>query len=254
MTSTASAASALLVGGASGLGAATARRLADRGLHVVIADRDADAGRRLASDLPDALFVEADVTDASSLDHAAATAAGIGPLRVVLSCAGVAPRPRRLVSRRGEPMGLEDWQPLIDIHLTGTFNTITTAGHHMAQNKPNVDGERGVIVTTSSAARTGMQGAAAYSAAKAGIVALTSTAALDLAPLGIRCVSIAPGTFDTPMLDQVNDQSTSLRGKVNAFPDRRGRPEEFAGMVEHIWDNGFLNGACLPLDGAIFGT
>lgn len=253
MTMTSPSVSALLVGGASGLGAATARRLADAGFHVVVADRDADAGRRVASELADALFVEADVTDASSLDHAAETAAGVGPLRVVLSCAGVAPRPRRMVSRRGEPMGLEDWQPLIDIHLTGTFNTITTAGHHMAGNEPDSDGGRGVIVTTSSAARTGMQGAAAYSAAKAGIVALTRTAALDLAPLGIRCVSIAPGTFDTPMLSEVNDQSTSLHGKVNAFPDRRGNPDEFARLVEHIWHNGFLNGTCIPLDGAIFG-
>ena len=150
-------------------------------------------------------------------------------------------------------MGLEDWQPLIDIHLTGTFNTITAAGRHMAHNPPEDDGGRGVIVTTSSAARTGMQGAAAYSAAKAGIVGLTSTAALDLAPLGIRCVSIAPGTFDTPMLAEVNDQSTSLHGQVNAFPNRRGHPDEFARMVEHIWDNGFLNGTCIPLDGAIFG-
>ena len=150
-------------------------------------------------------------------------------------------------------MGIEEWQPLIDIHLTGTFNTITSAGRHMAHNEPDADGERGVIVTTSSAARTGMQGAAAYSAAKAGIVGLTSTAAMDLAPLGIRCVSIAPGTFDTPMLAQVNDQSTSLHGKVNAFPDRPGRPDEFASLVEHIWDNGFLNGTCLALDGAIFG-
>lgn len=150
-------------------------------------------------------------------------------------------------------MPLEEWQALIDVHLTGTFNTITTAAHHMAQNDADDAGERGVIVTTSSAARTGMEGAAAYSAAKAGIVGLTSTAAMDLAPLGVRCVSIAPGTFDTPMLAEVNDQSTSLHGDVNAFPKRRGRPDEFARLVEHIWDNGFLNGTCLPIDGAIFG-
>lgn len=242
-----------MVGGASGLGAATATRLAQRGLAVVIADRDVDAGRRLADDLPNALVVEVDVTDRATLDEAAAIAAGSGALRVVLSCAGIAPRPRRMVSRRGEAMSLDDWQPLIDIHLTGTFNTITTAGSHMARNDPDEDGERGVIVTTSSAARTGMEGAAGYSAAKAGIVGLTSTAAMDLAPLGIRCVSIAPGTFDTPMLAEVNDQSTSLHGQVNAFPSRRGRPDEFAGLVEHIWDNGYLNGVCLPLDGAIFG-
>ena len=241
------------MGGASGLGAATASRLSERGLRVVVADRDAEAGSRLAGELDGARFVEADVTDAEAVEHAAAAAAEAGPLRVVLSCAGVAPRPRRLVSRRGEPMSLEDWQPLIDIHLTGTFNTITAAGHHMARSEPDEDGGRGVIVTTSSAARTGMRGAAAYSAAKAGIVGLTSTAALDLAPLGIRCVSIAPGTFDTPMLAEVNDQSTSLHGEVNAFPHRPGRPEEFARLVEHIWDNGFLNGTCLPLDGAIFG-
>jgi len=244
--------SALVVGGASGLGAATVRRLAERGLHVVLADRDGAAGRQLAGELDDTTFIEADVTDREAIDVAAATAAESGNLRVVLSCAGVAPTPLRLVSRTGEPMGLEHWQPLIDIHLTGTFNTITVAGSHMARNEPDADGERGVVITTSSAARIGMMGAASYSAAKAGIVALTRTAALDLAPLGIRCVSIAPGTFDTPMLSEVNDRSTALRGKVNAFPDRRGRPDEFARLVEHICDNGFLNGTCLPLDGAIF--
>ena len=242
----------VVTGSASGLGAATVRRLADRGLHVVLADRDAGAGRALANELDNVTLVEADVTDRASLDVAASAAAESGDLRVVLSCAGVAPTPLRLVSRSGEPMGLEHWQSLIDIHLTGTFNTITVAGSHMAQNEPDADGERGVVITTSSAARTGMMGAASYSAAKAGIVALTRTAALDLAPLGIRCVSIAPGTFDTPMLAEVNDRSTALRGKVNAFPDRRGRPDEYARMVEHIWDNGFLNGTCIELDGAIF--
>lgn len=243
--------SAVITGGASGLGAATTRRLAAAGVRCVVADLDEAGGTAVAGDCQAAQFVRCDVTDPASLGEAVEVAGQLGTFRVVVSCAGIAPAPQRLVSRRGQPMDRALWQRALDVHLTGTFNTILAAGSAMARSEA-ADGEtRGVLVTTSSAARVGMEGAGPYSAAKAGIAALTATAAHDLAPLGIRCVSIAPGTFDTPMLQRVNEVSTSLQGDINDFPKRAGHPDEFAALVEHICVNDYLNGVCLPLDGGL---
>jgi NAD(P)-dependent dehydrogenase (short-subunit alcohol dehydrogenase family) len=243
---------ALVGGGASGLGEATARRLHADGAHVVIADQNEERGRALATELGErAQFVPADVTDADAVQAAVDKAAALpAPLRIAVSCAGIG-WAGRVVGRTGAH-GLEPFETVIRVNLIGTFNVMRLAAAAMAQNDPTESGERGVCVNTASiAAFDGQIGQIAYSASKGAIVSMTLPAARDLAPLGIRVCAIAPGTFDTPLLAKLPDESRDALGKVVPFPSRFGRPDEFADLVAHIVENEMLNGEVIRLDGAL---
>ena len=242
----------LITGGASGLGAATARRLAAAGANVVISDVNSEAGGKFAREVgARALFAAADVTDEAQV--AAAIAAGrekFGALHGAVNCAGVAPG-ERILGRSG-PHRLESFRRAIDINLTGTFNVLRLAAQAMADNEPDGEGERGVVINTASvAAFEGQVGQAAYSASKAGVVGLTLPAARELARLGIRVMAIAPGVFETPMVAAFTPElKQSLAAQV-PFPPRLGRPEEYAALVEHIIVSPYLNGEVIRLDGAL---
>ena len=241
---------ALVTGGASGLGEATARELAKRGGRVVIADRPQSEGERVAKELS-GLFCAADVTSGEQVEQAVAKACErFGVIHVVVNCAGVGTA-SRTISKQG-PMPLEIFKKTVEINLVGSFNVIRIAAARMSENKPNDDGERGVIVNTASvAAFDGQIGQAAYSASKAGVVGMTLPIARDLASLGIRCMTIAPGTFDTPMLALLPEEARQALAKDVPFPKRLGRPPEFAALVCHIVENAMLNGETIRLDGAI---
>lgn len=241
---------ALITGGASGLGAATARRLAGRGARVVIADLNRDAGLGLEQELG-ARFVETDVVDASSMQQAInATIAAYGRLHILACCAGVA-TPDKVLGKNG-PLDLQRFARVVQINLIGTFNAIRLAAEQMVKNAPNGEGERGVIVTTASvAAFDGQIGQAAYSASKAGVAGMTLPIARELARYGIRVVSIAPGIFDTPMLAGLPEPARISLGQQVPFPPRLGRPDEYAALVQQIIENTMLNGETIRLDGAI---
>jgi NAD(P)-dependent dehydrogenase (short-subunit alcohol dehydrogenase family) len=243
---------ALVTGGASGLGAATARRLAAAGATVVVLDLPSSAGADLAASLPHrARFVAADVTDAEAVEGAVALAAGAGELRMLVCCAGVGP-PARVVGRDGAPMPLAHFTRILDINLLGTFNAVRLAAARMVANPPNADGERGVVVMTASiAAFDGQIGQAAYAASKGGIVGMTLPLARDLARDGVRVVCIAPGTFDTPLLASAPQHVRDALGAAVPFPPRLGRPDEYAALVEAIAGNAMLNGEVIRLDGAM---
>ena len=241
---------ALVTGAGSGLGEATARKLYAEGASVVILDLPASKGAEVAESLGDrAQFVAADVTDEAQVQAAIDAAAGLGTLRIVVNCAGVA-TPGRVISKRGV-LPLEAFSKVVQINLIGTFNVLRLAAEKMVGNEP-VDGDRGVITMTASiAAYDGQIGQAAYASSKAGIVGLTLTAARDLADKGIRVVTIAPGTFETPMLAGLpNDVKSALEAQV-PHPSRLGRPDEYASLVAHIVDNQMLNGEVIRLDGAL---
>ncbi len=242
---------ALVTGGASGMGAATARWLHRAGMRVAVLDRDAEAAERVAAEI-DGVALACDVADAAGAEAAvAAAAAAHGPARVLVNCAGIAPA-QRIVGRDG-PMPLEAFARVIDVNLVGTFNLMRLAAAAMQTLDPvDAGGERGVIVNTASvAAYEGQIGQAAYSASKGGIVALTLQAARELAGAGIRVMTIAPGLIATPMLlgmpAEVRD---SLAAQV-PFPKRFGEADEYARLVAHIVDNALLNGEVIRLDGAI---
>ena len=241
---------ALVTGGASGLGEATTRRLHEGGAAVVIVDLPSSAGQALAAELGDrARFSAADVRDESQVQAAIATAKELGVLRIVVNCAGIG-TPGRVVGRKG-PLDLESFRNVIDINLIGTFNVLRLTAAAMRENEP-VDGDRGIVVMTASiAAYDGQIGQAAYAASKGGIVGLTLSAARDLADTLIRVVTIAPGTFATPMLAGLPDEATAALEAQVPHPSRLGRPREYASLVAHIVDNGMLNGEVIRLDGAL---
>jgi 3-hydroxyacyl-CoA dehydrogenase / 3-hydroxy-2-methylbutyryl-CoA dehydrogenase len=244
--------SALVVGGASGLGAATARRLHADGAAVVIVDLNAEKGEALATELGErASFAEANVTDAEQVQAAVdAAASAEGGLRVSVCCAGIG-WAQRTVSKQG-PHDLEIFSNVVQVNLIGTFNALRLAATAMAGNKPDAEGERGVCVNTASiAAFDGQIGQVAYSASKGGIVGLTLPAARDLAGRGVRVMTIAPGLFDTPLLAALPQEQREALGAGIPFPPRLGRPEEYASLVAEIVANPMLNGETIRLDGAL---
>ena len=241
---------ALVTGGASGLGEATTRRLHEGGAAVVIVDLPSSPGQALAAELGELVrFCPADVRDEGQVQAAIAAAQELGDLRIVVNCAGVGTA-GRVIGRNG-PLDLASFRNVIDINLTGTFNVLRLAAEAMRENEP-VDGDRGVIVMTASiAAFDGQIGQAAYAASKGGVVALTLCAARDLADKLIRVVTVAPGTFATPMLAGLPDEATAALEAQVPHPSRLGRPSEYASLVAHIVDNGMLNGEVIRLDGAL---
>jgi NAD(P)-dependent dehydrogenase (short-subunit alcohol dehydrogenase family) len=245
-------ASALISGGASGLGAAAARRLHAGGAEVVIADLNADKGEALASELGErARFVETDVTDETAVQGAVDTAAALdGGLRVSVCCAGIGWAQR--TSGKQGPHPLEVFAKVVEVNLVGSFNVLRLAAAAMAANEPDEGGERGVCVSTSStAAFDGQIGQVAYSASKGGIVGMTLPAARDLAGRGVRVVAIAPGLFDTPLLGALPEEARTELGKQVPFPSRLGDPDEFARLAVSIAENPMLNGTTIRLDGAL---
>lgn len=241
---------ALVTGGASGLGAATVRALVARGARVVIADRAVDAGRALAAEIgASAAFVETDVTSETAMSAAVQRAKDWGGLHIAIGCAGLGTATR--VLGKGGPFPLDLFSLTVNVNLVGMFNMLRLAAAVMADNSPEGD-ERGVIVMTASiAAFDGQIGQAAYSASKAGVVGMTLPIARELARFGVRVVTIAPGTFDTPMLAMLPEEARRELGAQIPFPSRLGKPPEFAGLAVHIVENQMLNGECIRLDGAL---
>ncbi|MBS1844539.1 MAG: SDR family NAD(P)-dependent oxidoreductase [Actinobacteria bacterium] len=240
---------AMVFGGASGLGEATAHRLAAGGATVVVADRATDSAGRVAKRVGGSA-VTVDVVDQCSVGEAVSRACALGPLRVVVTCAGVA-TPTKLLSV-GEPTPLEGFAEVIEVNLLGTINVLQYTAGAMLKNQPTAGGERGVCVTTASiAAFDGQIGQVAYAASKGGVVGLTLPVARELASKGVRVVTIAPGLFDTPMMEGLPESTRkSLAGTV-PFPPRLGDPDEYAALVEHVVGNQMLNGEVIRLDGAL---
>jgi NAD(P)-dependent dehydrogenase (short-subunit alcohol dehydrogenase family) len=246
----------LVTGGASGLGAATARLFAAEGASVVIADLDRTAGEKLAAELGSAArFALTDVTSEKDAQAAVDLACkAFGHLHGLVNCAGVAPS-EKVIGRDG-PHRLESFAKTININLVGTFNMIRLAAAAIAKEEPGEDGERGVIVNTASiAAFDGQIGQAAYAASKGGVAALTLPIARELARSGIRVVTIAPGIFETPLMSKLMasfpQEVQEALAKSVPFPPRLGRPAEFAALVRHIIENPMLNGETIRLDGAL---
>jgi NAD(P)-dependent dehydrogenase (short-subunit alcohol dehydrogenase family) len=247
--------SAVVTGGASGLGAATTRLLAEHGVTVVIADLQADKGEPLAKEV-DGAFVAVDVADPDQVVAAIEAATGKAPLRSLVNCAGVG-WATRTIGKDGEfssAHDLELFRKVIEINLIGTFNCIRLAATAMSRNEPNTDGERGAIVNTSSVASTeGQIGQAAYSASKGGINGMTLTVARDLSAVGVRVNTILPGLIDTPIYGAGPDAEAFKErlGVGVLFPKRLGRPEEFASMAVELLRNSYINGECVRVDAGI---
>jgi NAD(P)-dependent dehydrogenase (short-subunit alcohol dehydrogenase family) len=241
---------AIVTGGASGLGAATARTLAAAGAKVAVIDVNDKAAAEVASDIK-GLAITCDVADATSADAAVKkAAAGHGPARILVNCAGVGPA-KRIVGRDG-PQPLEDFEHVIRINLIGTFNMMRLVAAAMQGLPALADGERGVIISTASvAAFEGQIGQAAYSSSKGGVAALTLPAAREFAQFGIRVLAIAPGIFGTPMLRALPQEAQDSLGASVPFPKRLGEPREFAALAVHCIHNSYLNGEVIRLDGAL---
>lgn len=247
-----SGASALVVGGAGGLGAGTVRALADVGVNVVIADLAEDAGAALADELgPAVSFLKTDVTDEDSVRAAVSAAATKGPLRVAVVVHAGPVAKARVVNRAGQSYPVADFRRTIEIFLVGTFTALSRAAEQMATNEPLESGQRGVVVTTASIAGfEGQVGQSDYSAAKGGVIGMTLTAARDLAPIGIRVVSIAPGTFCTPAYRMSEDEAQEKWGPLVPNPKRMGRAAEYGHLVRTVAENDYLNGEVIRIDGA----
>jgi NAD(P)-dependent dehydrogenase (short-subunit alcohol dehydrogenase family) len=242
----------IITGGASGLGAATARMVAGGGGNVVIADLNEHEGDALAKALGAAArFVRTDVADEASAEATVAAAlAAFGAVHGLVNCAGIV-HGEKVVGKDGAHR-LASFVHAVNVNLVGTFNMIRLAAQAMAKNAPNDGGERGVIVNTASvAAFDGQIGQAAYSASKAGVVGMTLPIARELARSGIRVMTIAPGLFETPMMASLTPEVQDALGRMVPFPPRLGRPDEFASLVREIVDNPMLNGEVIRLDGAI---
>jgi NAD(P)-dependent dehydrogenase (short-subunit alcohol dehydrogenase family) len=242
----------LVTGGASGLGRATAERLLAHGGRVAILDLERSAGAQVAKDLgPQALFAPCDVTSAEAVGAAIDAAAGrFGAVHGLVNCAGVAIA-EKTHGKRGAH-DLSSFAFVIQVNLIGTFNCIRLVAARMAQNAPNDEGERGVVVNTASvAAFDGQVGQAAYSASKGGIVGMTLPIARDLAEVGVRVCTIAPGLFDTPLMGMLPEPARQSLARQVPFPARLGRPAEYAALACHIIENAMLNGETIRLDGAI---
>jgi 3-hydroxyacyl-CoA dehydrogenase/3-hydroxy-2-methylbutyryl-CoA dehydrogenase len=240
----------IVAGGASGLGAATARALAARGASVAIADLNEDNAKAVAEEIGGVAF-KTDVTNEEEVHVAVEGAVGaFGGIRFAASCAGIG-WAERVVSKRGAAQ-LQPFETVIRVNLIGTFNVLRLSAAAMSTNEPDEDGERGAIVMTASiAAYDGQIGQTAYSASKGGVVGLTLPAARDLSRQGIRVCTIAPGTFDTPLLAALPQEARDELGKQVPFPSRLGKPEEFAALACHIAENRMLNGETIRLDGAL---
>lgn len=241
----------VVTGGASGLGGAVSRMLAAGGGRVIMADVQADKGESLARELgPHARFVRCDVTREEDAQAAVAAALSLGTLRGLVNCAGVAIA-EKTVGKEG-PHALASFARVIGVNLIGSFNMIRVAADAMSKLEPTADGERGVLINTASvAAYDGQIGQAAYAASKGGVVGMTLPIARDLARQGIRCVTIAPGLFATPMLLGMPQEVQEALAKQPPFPSRLGRPDEYAALAKHIIENVMLNGETIRLDGAI---
>jgi NAD(P)-dependent dehydrogenase (short-subunit alcohol dehydrogenase family) len=237
---------ALVAGGASGLGEATARELTARGAQVTVADVNAEKGAALAEELGGA-FVRTDVTDE---EEVRAAVESVENLRLAVSCAGIGWAERTV--KKDEPAALQPFESVVRVNLIGTFNVLRLSATAMAAGEPDADGERGAIVMTASiAAFDGQIGQTAYAASKGGVVGLTLPAARDLARYGIRVCTIAPGLFDTPLLAGLPEQAREALAAQIPFPSRLGRPAEYAKLACHVAENGMLNGEVLRLDGAL---
>jgi NAD(P)-dependent dehydrogenase (short-subunit alcohol dehydrogenase family) len=245
-------ASALVVGGAGGLGAASVRRFVQAGMHVVIADLADTAGTALADELGSSTsFIRTDVTSEDSVREAVATAADNGPLRVAMAVHGGPVARARVVNREGEAYPVQDFRRTVEIYLVGTFTVLSRAAEQMLSNEPLDSGQRGVIINTASiAGYEGQVGQSDYSAAKGGVIGMTLTAARDLAPIGIRVAAIAPGTFFTPAYRMEEAQAQAKWGPGIPNPKRMGRTEEFAHLALAIAQNDYINGEVIRIDGA----
>ena len=245
-----SGSAAIVVGGAGGLGEATVRRLHAAGAKVVVADLADEKGKALEDEMG-VRYVRTDATDEGDVRAAMAEAQALGPLRISVDTHGGPASGGRLIGKDGEPLDLDGFRQTIEFYLTGVFNVMRLAAAAIARQEP-VDGDRGVIVSTASiAAYEGQIGQLPYAAAKGGVVSMTLVAARDLSPVGIRVVTIAPGTVLTPAYGKAGDQLEAYWGPQIPHPKRMGRPAEYAALVQHICENSYLNGEVIRLDGAL---
>jgi NAD(P)-dependent dehydrogenase (short-subunit alcohol dehydrogenase family) len=247
-------ASALVVGGAGGFGEATVRRLVDAGAQVVIADLSDEKGKALEEDLGSARarFVGTDVTSEDSVSAAVAAAQELGTLRAAVAVHGGPAAGRRIVNRRGEPYPLATFLRTTEIFLGGTYNVLSKAAAVMSANDPLADGQRGVVITTASIAGfEGQVGQSDYAAAKGGVISLTLTAARDLAPVGVRVMCIAPGTFFTPAYGMTEEDAQAKWGPGVPNPKRMGHADEYASLAMELVRNDYLNGEVIRIDGAL---
>ncbi|XP_043916459.1 3-hydroxyacyl-CoA dehydrogenase type-2 [Protopterus annectens] len=244
----------MVSGGASGLGRATVERLVKQGASAVILDLPSSEGANVAKEIGEhCVFAPADVTSENDVQNAMALAKEkFGRLDIAVNCAGIAVAMKTYNMKKDTPHSLEDFQRVISVNIAGTFNVIRLAAGLMGKNEPDTDGHRGVVVNTASvAAFDGQVGQAAYSASKGGIVGMTLPIARDLAPVGIRVVTIAPGLFATPLLATLPEKVQTFLARQVPFPSRLGNPEEYAHLVQTIIENPMLNGEVIRLDGAI---
>jgi NAD(P)-dependent dehydrogenase (short-subunit alcohol dehydrogenase family) len=243
---------AVVTGGGGGLGAGAVRRLTAAGVRVVVADFSEENGKRLADELGDAaVFVRTDVTDDESLQNAIDTAGTLGPLRIAVAAHGGGAALSRVLDRDGNPYPVDLFRRTIEMYLIGTFNLLRLAAAAMAKTEALESGQRGVVINTASiAAFEGQIGQSDYAAAKGGVVSLGLAAARDLAPRGIRVMTIAPGTFFTPAFKLDEETAQAKWGTIVPNPKRMGRPDEYGLLVRQIAENDYLNGEVIRIDGA----